>query len=358
MSKSKVRIKLMKKSIIIFAAAILMFSAETFALNVHEMNGSDLGLGVGARAISMGGAFSALADDASTLYWNPAGLTQVPRSQAMLMIDNNPTRYSFKGLVFRPDKWKRSKTNLTVGIAQINRLKYIADGNWGEGNYSHLIDLSMIAVERNYVGGLNSRTIDHRISVAGRIPGNEKLSLGMTYIDFKCTTTFYLQGEGRTCQIVAYETMDFGAFYKLNKRRQFGLTLRNPLEDTKPKYLTLGTAWLRDDYRITLDIENIFGEYSNEMRKCSFIMIRSGYERDLPNGLKVRGGIIYPLRARTSTLGDLKSRIPSPKIDATLGAGYTYKDYTLDFAVYGDPGKSYVTDDLKFGSVFTLRRDF
>ncbi len=263
----------------------------------------------------------------------------------MLMVNHSPTRYSFKGLVFRPDKWKRSKTNLTVGIAQINRLKYIADGDWGEGNYSHLIDLSMISVERNYVGGLNSRTIDHRISMAGRIPGNERLSLGMTYIDFECTTTFYLQGSGRTCQIVAYETMDFGAFYKLNNRRQFGLTLRNPLEDSKPN-------------RITLDIENIFGEYSNEMRKCSFIMIRSGYERDMPNGLKVRGGIIYPLRARTSTLGDLKSRIPSPKIDATLGAGYTYNDYTLDFAVYGDPGKSYVMDALKVGSVFTLRRDF
>lgn len=34
--------------------------------------------GVGARAIGMGGAFTALADDASAVYWNPAGLVQVP----------------------------------------------------------------------------------------------------------------------------------------------------------------------------------------------------------------------------------------------------------------------------------------
>ncbi len=34
--------------------------------------------GVGARAIGMGGAFCAVADDCSATYWNPAGLIQVP----------------------------------------------------------------------------------------------------------------------------------------------------------------------------------------------------------------------------------------------------------------------------------------
>src|ERR1700677_492588 len=33
--------------------------------------------GIGPRAIGMGGAFTAIADDASAAYWNPAGLSQI-----------------------------------------------------------------------------------------------------------------------------------------------------------------------------------------------------------------------------------------------------------------------------------------
>ena len=35
--------------------------------------------GVGARALGMGGAFVAVADDATATYWNPAGLTKVKK---------------------------------------------------------------------------------------------------------------------------------------------------------------------------------------------------------------------------------------------------------------------------------------
>lgn len=42
-----------------------------------------LGIGVGSKAIGMGGAFVATANDASALYWNPAGAARVQSSQAM-----------------------------------------------------------------------------------------------------------------------------------------------------------------------------------------------------------------------------------------------------------------------------------
>jgi len=40
--------------------------------------------GVGSKAIAMGGAFRAVADDATALYWNPAGIGQLDKSQLYL----------------------------------------------------------------------------------------------------------------------------------------------------------------------------------------------------------------------------------------------------------------------------------
>ena len=40
-----------------------------------------LSIPVGARAVGMGGAFVAVADDASSLYWNPAGIARLSQSE-------------------------------------------------------------------------------------------------------------------------------------------------------------------------------------------------------------------------------------------------------------------------------------
>ncbi len=60
-----------------------------------------LELDVGARAVSLGGAFAALADDSSALYWNPAGLTGIERRSAGFMhashIDSSIFNYGAYG---------------------------------------------------------------------------------------------------------------------------------------------------------------------------------------------------------------------------------------------------------------------
>lgn len=46
---------------------------------------SFLKIGVGARATAMGEAFTALADDGTALYWNPAGLAQIEKIEVSTM---------------------------------------------------------------------------------------------------------------------------------------------------------------------------------------------------------------------------------------------------------------------------------
>ncbi len=44
-----------------------------------------LNLPAGARASGMGGAYSAISEEASAVYWNPAGLVQIPKLSAVFM---------------------------------------------------------------------------------------------------------------------------------------------------------------------------------------------------------------------------------------------------------------------------------
>ena len=72
---------------ILIAVLALVLSAPAramdFTRNAVGTAGSEfLNMDVGARGIAMGGAYSAVTNDAYSMYWNPAGLTRVPRLSA------------------------------------------------------------------------------------------------------------------------------------------------------------------------------------------------------------------------------------------------------------------------------------
>lgn len=72
-----------KNTIFLFLAAMLCqpaAHAQAFKSNVSKKGTTAapfLSIGQGARALSMGGAFVAVADDPSSLYWNPAGIADI-----------------------------------------------------------------------------------------------------------------------------------------------------------------------------------------------------------------------------------------------------------------------------------------
>lgn len=63
-------------------------------------SGEFLLLGAGARGAALGGAYAALTTDVTSLYYNPAGLAQLPHPQAMVSTYSYVanTRYSWVGL--------------------------------------------------------------------------------------------------------------------------------------------------------------------------------------------------------------------------------------------------------------------
>jgi hypothetical protein len=61
-----------------------------------------LSIPVGSRALSMGGAFVSVADDATAMYWNPSGIARLERNEFIFMHSNwlADIRFDFVGLVF------------------------------------------------------------------------------------------------------------------------------------------------------------------------------------------------------------------------------------------------------------------
>ena len=62
----------MKRVIVLSLALLMVISAMALAEGVGAFSAFDSG--IGARALAMGGAFVAVANDATAAYWNPAGL--------------------------------------------------------------------------------------------------------------------------------------------------------------------------------------------------------------------------------------------------------------------------------------------
>jgi hypothetical protein len=67
------------------AAAVLSVLIVVSPANATKLAGEFMAPGGGARALGMGGAFAAVAADASTIYWNPAGIAGIQKRQALAM---------------------------------------------------------------------------------------------------------------------------------------------------------------------------------------------------------------------------------------------------------------------------------
>ncbi|HDQ44996.1 MAG TPA: PorV/PorQ family protein [bacterium] len=75
----------MKGRVILVVFYFLISGNTVTGLTVGKYAGDFMAVGVGARALALGGAFTAVADDISAGYWNPAGLSRLSHVQVMMM---------------------------------------------------------------------------------------------------------------------------------------------------------------------------------------------------------------------------------------------------------------------------------
>ncbi len=77
-----------------------------------------LKIGVGARAVGMGGAFVAVADDATAIYWNPAGISRLEKNEAVIIHTNwiADISFDFAGVVIPAGSWG----NIGVAVTSLS----------------------------------------------------------------------------------------------------------------------------------------------------------------------------------------------------------------------------------------------
>src|SRR5580765_1256056 len=74
----------MKRKQIRLLLAMAGLAVAAVPAGATKYAGEFLKIPVGARAVAMGGAFTAIADDATSPFWNPAGMVYLPYKEVFL----------------------------------------------------------------------------------------------------------------------------------------------------------------------------------------------------------------------------------------------------------------------------------
>lgn len=122
---------MMKRGLLIAVLGFSTAAARAGSVNTGTSGAQLLSVEQGARGLGMGGAFSAAADDASSLWWNPAGLARAHLKEVIVShtayLDNVATEYAGFVLPYAPAHGAFGASFLYMNIPGIDG--YDAAGN-------------------------------------------------------------------------------------------------------------------------------------------------------------------------------------------------------------------------------------
>ncbi len=149
-------------------------------------------IGSGARAEGMGGAFIGLADDATALSWNPAGLTQLERPEASFVFRMSQDKYSYSG---PSDKFSSTAGHPSLNFGSVAYPMKFGDSKFTAAlAYQNQIDLFLYTKQddvfkEDQSGGINSISpgLAYQIMPALSVGASFNLWMGSSeykYVDY------------------------------------------------------------------------------------------------------------------------------------------------------------------------------
>lgn len=153
-----------KKVLIIFVLSILTTMKLNYAQNkVGTAASPFLGIPIGGKAIAMGGAFSSIADDATSLFWNPGATSRIKKhnvsvSQTDHFLDTKHKYFGASIMISQQDAIGIHFNNFDYGERE--PVTTINEPN-GTGEYWEASDLA--------IGLTYSRNVTDRFSIGGTV---------------------------------------------------------------------------------------------------------------------------------------------------------------------------------------------
>ncbi len=251
---------MMKKLLILFFTG----SSFAFAQTNAETGLQFLKLGVGARSIAMGEAYTAIAGDASSMFYNPGALAFSPSDEILLMHKQwiVQTTSEYLGSVIHSGDVVFGIGLNSTGVSgiEIREKPGPAEGTFSQQN-----------------AAING-TVSYRVDSTFGIGASAKFLYEKIYVDEASGTAF-----------------DLGAFYRMNSFLDFGASLSNVgsmnalrYEATSlPTMLRLGGAFHNN---LTNEISAVVGADGVKVFKDNGVRIHFGGEASYDNTFALRAG--------------------------------------------------------------------
>jgi len=352
----------MRKIVSIFIFLFFVTGNSVYAQIAPKYSNEFLSLGVGAGPIAMGGAVIASINDATSGYWNPAGLVSVKDNVQVALMHNEQFagigKHDYGAVCFRlRDESVLAVSMIRYGVDDIpNTLNLFQNG---QIDYSQITGFS--SVDYAFVGSyarktpIEGLTIGANAKIVRRIIGDFAnswgfgIDAGVQYKYKKWKFALMLRDITTTFNVWTYTFTDAQKQILLNSNNQLP---SNNLELTVPKII-FGTAykWQFFDKKLSIMPEMDFDITTDGHRN---VLISSKYfNLDPKIGLELGYNNIVFLRGGTYNFQYVKQidGITAVSTSPTIGVGLKLNNIAVDYAL----ANGGLSTSLPYSNVISLK---
>jgi hypothetical protein len=356
----------MKKQYVLFAILLIFAIQYVYA---QKYSNEFLAIGVGGRAHGMSGAQTALTDDITAAYWNPAGLAgiEAPFQLSAMHAEwfAGVGKYDYIGFGTSLNRARKSYLAFSVIRLGIDNIPYTINLVNADGtiNYDNVTQFSAadLAVMGSY--GMQLKNPAFRVGASAKIIRRVIGSIGSSWGFGTDAGVQYQKGRLRLGLMARDLTTTFNAwsFNLTEKEKQVFAATGNEIpvsntEITRPRFVLGGAYGFKAgskvlltpaaDFEITTD-----GQRNVLVSSSSFNAdLRAGLEMDYNGFLQIRAGVGNFQKVTEDFDPSKKKTIAQPN----FGIGLKINRFQIDYALT-DIGN---VSQVQYSHIFSVRLNF